>query len=65
MAHGNRKREASDGFRRSKCSERAEIRNDLEAAVKSLVGSGAPVLTICREVAELREQYRNELRGRH
>jgi hypothetical protein len=64
MAHGNRKKKALDGFRRSKCSERAEIRSDLEAVVKSLIGSGAPVLTICRQVEEVREEFRNELRGR-
>ena len=65
MAHGNRKRKASDGFRRSKCEQKAELREYLEDQVKGLVGEDLPVLSIVRELGDLAKKYRTESQGRH
>jgi len=65
MAHGNRKRKASDGFRRSKCEQKAELREYLEGQVRGLVGDGLSVLSIVRELDGLAKHYRIESRGRH
>ena len=64
MAHGN-KRKASDGVRRSKCAGQVKLREYLEVEAKSLVATGAPVLTIVRKLDELARQYRVESQGRH
>ena len=65
MAHGNRKRKASDGFRSSKCEQKAELRKYLDAEAKSLAASGLPVLTIVRLVDDLALKYLAESQGRH
>lgn len=64
MAHGNRKKEASDGVRRSKCERATELRLFLEDEAKGLVATGLPVLSIVRELEHLAEQYRTESQGR-
>lgn len=64
MAHGNQKKEASDGVRRSKCERAAELRLFLEDEAKDLVATDLPVLSIVRKLDDLAKQYRTESQGR-
>ena len=64
MAHGNRKRKASEGVRRSKCEGKIKLREYLEAEAKSLAATGVPVLTIVRKLDELALKYLEESQGR-
>ena len=64
MAHGNKKRKASEGVRYSKCQKSEKLRSYLEDQAKSLVASDVPVLSILRQLDGLAKRYESESQGR-
>ncbi len=64
MAHGNRKREASEDVRRSRCSVQVDLREYLEKEAQGLLSTDAPVLTIIRVLDDLALTCREKSQGR-
>lgn len=63
MAHGNR-RKALERKRRAMCETKRTAEIDLSDEVHSLIGEGESTLSICRRIAQLRREAKEQEQGR-